>query len=90
MTTKRNSIEGYKRRYCKDQRIRDRKPIYVSREVHEKMSVAVKILKETHTSMTSLVDSILREHIATNRDVLNKEYDRQCNRVEHRTENSNY
>ncbi|MFR9592499.1 MAG: DUF3408 domain-containing protein [Rikenellaceae bacterium] len=78
MTTKKRPIEQYKQRYCKDQRIRDRKPIYVSREVHEKMKVVVEILKSTHTSVTSLVDSILREHIANNRDLLNAEYERQC------------
>ena len=77
MKTKKITIEQYKKTYCIDQRIRNRNTLYVSREVHEKINHIVALLRDSHVTAVSLVDTILKEHISIYRDVLNKEAERQ-------------
>ncbi len=63
MKPKKITIEQYQDRYCKDQRIRNRKTIYISKEMHKAISDVAFLFRDSHVSVTSLVDTILREHI---------------------------
>ena len=71
------SIEQYKQKYCIDQRIRERKQLYVSPEVHQTVSKVVALLKDSHVTAASLIDTILKEHFANHKEIINAEAKRQ-------------
>lgn len=63
------SKEKYIETFCRDKRIRDRQVIYVSREVHERISKVADLFSEQYVTVSSLADTILAHHIETHRQM---------------------
>ncbi len=72
MKPKNISKQEYIKTFCRDQRIRSRKTIYVSTATHDKLRQLAKSLHATYTSTASLVDSILSHHLETYREPIEK------------------
>ncbi len=66
------AILKYKQLYCKDQRIRNRQTIYVSREVHSQLRELTNALRSEYITTASLADSILKRHLACYKDVISE------------------
>ena len=77
MKPKNISLEQYKQKYCIDQRIRGRKQLYVSPEVHKTVNDVVFLLKYSHVTAASLIDTILKEHFTNHKEIINAEAKRQ-------------
>lgn len=70
MKSNSKAILKYKQLYCKDQRIRSRQTIYVSREVHSQLRELTDALRSEYITTASLTDSILKRHLACYKDVI--------------------
>ena len=77
MKNRKLALEQYIAKYCKDQRVRQRKSLHVSPEVHETVNKVVALLKDSHVTASSLVDTIIREHFTTYKEIINAEAKRQ-------------
>ena len=68
MKLKKISKEEYIKTFCRDQRIRSRKTIYVSTVTHDKLRKLATSLRTTYTTTASLVDTILTQHLEAYRE----------------------
>jgi hypothetical protein len=55
--------------YLKDKRIRERRQVYISMEVFQKISKYLKYIGEV--SMTVYIDNVLLHHLEENKDIIN-------------------
>lgn len=85
MRHKKTAKEKYIELFCRDKRIRKREVAYISREVHEVLSNIALIFKSEHyTTLSSLVDTILIQHVRTHQKLfidLQKEYEEAHSRL---------
>lgn len=73
MKQKRITKEEYAELFCQEKRIRQRRVIYVSEEVHKKLKdIAFLFRFEEYTTTSSLADAILRHHMESHKDLLNE------------------
>lgn len=73
MKEKRIKKEEYAELFCQEKRIRQRRVIYVSEEVHKKLKdIAFLFRFEEYTTTSSLADAILRHHMKSHKDLLNE------------------
>lgn len=73
MKQKRITKEEYVELFCQEKRIRERRVIYVSEEVHKKLKDMTFLFRfEEYTTTSSLADAILRHHIKSHKDLLNE------------------
>ena len=74
-----NTNEGtrtsdFSEKFLKDNKIRDRRQIYISREAHDKISRYLRHIGEGNVSLVSYVDNILFHHMDEYRDTINDLY----------------
>lgn len=55
--------------YLKDKRVKDRRQVYISMEVFQKISKYLKYIGEV--SMTVYIDNVLLHHLDENKDIIN-------------------
>lgn len=63
MKQKNISKDKYIEEFCRDRRMRDRRVIYVSNNVHRKLRRIANLFKDSHVTLSSLADAILENHI---------------------------
>lgn len=62
---RRLSLEEYRKTYLQVPKITDRKPVFVSREVRDKLDDIVRRLGSRGMSVSGLVENLARQHLAT-------------------------
>ena len=65
MKSKSISKEEYIKEFCRERRIRDRKVIYVSASVHDRLRLIAHDLHDEYITLSSLADTILYRHLET-------------------------
>lgn len=60
--------------FCNEKRIRDRKAVYVSPEVHKRLQKMFFTFSDYHITTMSLVDAILSHHFENNLELLTRLY----------------
>ena len=65
---RRMSLEEYRAAYLQVPRIEDRKPVFVSREVRDRLDEIVRRLGGRRMSVSGLLENMARLHIATYQD----------------------
>jgi len=68
----------YRGRYLKRNEIKTRQCVYISREIHSKISKIVNILAtEQGISIGGYIDTVLAQHLKEHRDAINTLYKKQ-------------
>ncbi len=62
---RRLSLDEYRTTYLQVPRIADRKPVFVSREVRDRLDRIVRTLGDRGMSVSGLVENLARQHLAT-------------------------
>lgn len=62
---RRLSLEEYRKTYLQVPKITDRKPVFVSREVRDRLDDIVRRLGGRGMSVSGLVENLVRQHLAT-------------------------
>ena len=73
---KRNPKPTFAEIFLKDNKIRDRLQIYISKEAYDKISRYLRYIGEGNVSLVSYVDNIIFHHIDEYRDTINDLYNK--------------
>jgi len=65
MKSKSISKGEYIKEFCRERRMRDRKVIYVSAMVHDRLRLIAHYLRDEYITLASLADTILDHHLKT-------------------------
>jgi len=71
---KKNPKPNYSDIFLKDNKIRDRRQIYISKKAYDKISRYLRYIGEGNVSLVSYVDNILFHHMDEYRDTINDLY----------------
>jgi hypothetical protein len=71
---KRNSKPNFVEIFLKDNKIRDRRQIYISKEAYDKVSGYLRYIGKGDVSLVSYVDNILFHHMDEYRETINELY----------------
>lgn len=77
MKNRKITKEQYQKLFCQEKRIRERKAVYVSGGTQDILLKIVKMFPENHTTLSSLVEAIVLEHLKEHKDLLNELYTRE-------------
>jgi len=61
---RKSELDEYKRRYMTIPRIKDRKPVFVSKDVRDKLDRIVRLLGERGMSVSGFIENIAMHHLA--------------------------
>jgi hypothetical protein len=73
---RKNSKPNFSETFLKDNKIRDRRQIYISKEAYDKISRYLRYIGEGNVSLVSYVDNILFHHMDDYRDTINDLYNK--------------
>lgn len=75
---KRNQTQGYKETFLKRNEIKTRQCVYISYDVHAKIAKLVRALVDAGNdiSVGGYIDTVLNEHLQTNKEEINEIYRR--------------
>ena len=73
---KRNFKPDFAEIFLKDNKIKDRRQIYISKEAYDKISRYLKYIGEGKVSLVSYVDNIIFNHMDEYRDTINDLYNK--------------
>ena len=76
---KRNPKFGFAETFLKDNKIRDRRQIYISKEAYDKISRYLRYIGQGNVSLVSYVDNILFHHMDEYRETINDLYSKNFN-----------
>ena len=62
------SLEEYRKHFMGDYRIIDRKPIFISRELRDKLDWVARQISEDRMSLSGFMENIARHHLETYKD----------------------
>jgi hypothetical protein len=75
-------VAVYRGKYLKRNEIKTRQCVYISREIHNKISKIVNILAtERGISIGGYIDTVLTQHLKEHRDTINTLYKKQHNNL---------
>ena len=76
---KRNSKPNFAEIFLKDNKIKDRRQIYISKEAYDKISRYLRYIGEGNVSLVSYIDNILFHHMDEYRENINELYNKNFN-----------
>ena len=68
VTNGKYSLEEYRKNFMGDYRIIDRKPIFISRELRDKLDWVARQISEDRMSLSGFMENIARHHLETYKD----------------------
>lgn len=71
---KRKESEDYKGTFLKKKELKTRQCVYISLDVHEKIQKIVRFFANQEVSVGGYIDTVLLEHLETNKDEINELY----------------
>lgn len=82
MSETKASAADYRGKYLKRNEIKMRQCVYISREIHTKISKIVNILAaEKGISIGGYIDTVLAQHLKEHREAINTLYKKQLNNL---------
>ena len=73
---RKNSKPNFAKIFLKDNKIKDRRQIYISKEAYDKISRYLRYIGEGNVSLVSYVDNILFNHMDEYKDMINDLYNK--------------
>ncbi|MFV0418619.1 MAG: DUF3408 domain-containing protein [Dysgonomonas sp.] len=71
---KRKESDDYKGTFLKKKELKTRQCVYISLDVHEKIQKIVRFFANQEVSVGGYIDTVLLEHLETNKDEINELY----------------
>lgn len=71
---KRNSTSDYGSIYLQRNEIKTRQCVYISREIHRKITKIVNVIADKQISVGGYVDTVLSQHLEANKEDINELY----------------
>ncbi len=62
------SLEEYRKHFMGEYRIIDRKPVFISRELRDKLDWVARQISENRMSLSGFMENIARHHLETYKD----------------------
>ena len=69
---RKESLEEYKETFLKAPKIIDRQPVFISRELRDKIDELVRKIGERRMSVSGFVENVIRHHLETYKDEIEK------------------
>lgn len=74
---RRKQSADYGSTYLQKNEIKTRQCVYISREVHTKISKIVKVIADSEITVGGYIDSVLAQHLEQHKDEINEMYRKQ-------------
>lgn len=69
---RKESLEEYKETFLKAPKIIDRQPVFISRELRDKIDELVRRIGERKMSVSGFIENVIRHHLETYKDEIEK------------------